>query len=400
MSKKILLIEDDPETAQTYRARLQAQNYEVEYAPDGQSGYYAIYECKPDAVLIDLTLTQMDAVSVIGKIQAQKQFQKMAMFALAESAMARNAEEAMAAGARQLFDKSDARTLDSIVESLHSLFELKVQITVDSKKLPKRGYSAVKHESADAEDSEHRDDLRRLHETFINEYGSLIHPLRKTFLCFSTAKTPGAKQLLLGELLKSIKTLHISAVQCDLDGLAMLIAPLESLVAFLAADIERSNPGIIQCIANAIDLLAFLHNQTSELKGFNELRPSALVVDDENISRKAITLGLQKGRVNATAVDNAERAFQKVEENIFDLMFLDVEMPGSNGLALCSRIRALANHKNTPILFVTAHSDLKTRASSKISGANHFLLKPVNTHELAVTAWTFLFKNRLKSASA
>src|SRR5690348_15462462 len=111
MSKKILLIEDDPETAQTYRARLQAQNYEVEYAPDGQSGYYAIYECKPDAVLIDLTLTQMDAVSVIGKIQAQKQFQKMAMFALAESAMARNAEEAMAAGARQLFDKSDARTL-------------------------------------------------------------------------------------------------------------------------------------------------------------------------------------------------------------------------------------------------------------------------------------------------
>jgi DNA-binding response OmpR family regulator len=99
-------------------------------------------------------------------------------------------------------------------------------------------------------------------------------------------------------------------------------------------------------------------------------------------------------------VDNAEGAFQKAEENIFDLMFLDVEMPGSNGLALCSRIRALANHKNTPILFVTAHSDLKTRASSKISGANHFLLKPVNTHELAVTAWTYLFKNRLKSASA
>jgi two-component system chemotaxis response regulator CheY len=396
--KKILLIEDDPELAQNYRARLQAQNYHVDFAPDGQAGYYAIYDCKPDVVLIDLAVRQMDALSLIGKIRAQKQFQRLQMFALADSSSARSAEQAIAAGANQLFDKSDQTTLNTIIGSLQSLFELKVKITVDSRKIPPAKFTPPPIEELSPSDPEHPDNLSRLHETFIEEYGSLIHPLRKTFLCFSTAKTPGAKLVLVRELLKSIKNLHISAVQCDLNGLAMLIAPLESLVRFLEADIDRSNPGIIQCIANAIDLLAFLHNETSELKGFNNLRPNALVVDDESISRKAISLGLQKGRVNVINVDNAEAAIQKAEENVFDIIFLDVEMSGTNGLMLCSRIRGLVNHKNTPILFVTALDDLKTRASSKISGANHFLIKPVNTYELAVTAWTFLFRNRLKQS--
>jgi len=383
---------------------LQAQNYQVEFAPDGQAGFYAIYEYKPDVVLMDLSLAEMDAVSIIGKIRAQKQFKKLPMFALADSAMCRNADDAVAAGANQLFDKSDPGTLDRIIESLKVLFQpafkTKAAALISSASPSIHAAKSDKGVPASAgEDpaANQATDLNHLHETFIEEYGALIHPLRKTFLCFSTAKTEGARMVLLRELLKSLKTLHISAVQCDLHGLAMLCAPLESLINFLAGDLERSNSGIIQCIANGIDLLAALHNHTDELKRFNQLRPSALVVDDETISRKAITLGLQKGRVAVTAVNDAGAAMEAAETSNFDLIFLDVEMPGTNGLALCTRIRGLLSHKQTPILFITALNDLKTRASSKISGANHFLIKPINGHELAVTAWTYLFRNRLKN---
>src|SRR5688572_23787076 len=97
--KKILVIEDDSDVANLYRSRLQASNYEVEYAADGQTGYYAIYDTKPDVVLLDLTLPQMDAVTLVGKIRAQKKFQKLPMFALADSFNCSNAEDAIAAGA-------------------------------------------------------------------------------------------------------------------------------------------------------------------------------------------------------------------------------------------------------------------------------------------------------------
>src|SRR3954462_15353732 len=97
--KKILVIEDDSQVANLYRSRLQAQNYEVEYAPDGQTGYYAIYDTKPDVVLLDLNVPQVDAVTLVGKIRAQKKFQKLPMFLLADSCMCNNAEEAIAAGA-------------------------------------------------------------------------------------------------------------------------------------------------------------------------------------------------------------------------------------------------------------------------------------------------------------
>jgi CheY-like chemotaxis protein len=425
--KKILVIEDDSNLANLYRSRLQAQNYEVEYAPDGQTGYYAIYDTKPDVVLVDLTLPQMDAVTLVGKIRAQKKFQKLPMFALADSCMCANAEEAIAAGATHLFNKEDPNALNEIVAALNQLFNPFVKLGnsiggTDFHKAPAAGADTAFRRGdtsqsvalstpqrpiepypslAEQVDALERADVNNycpLHNTFIEEYGTLIHPIRKAFLGLSTAKSEEEKSATVEELAKRVNQFRISAVQCEFEGLAMLCTPLEALVKHIQGNLDRATPGVRQTIANAIDLLAALHNHTSILKEFNDLRPSALVVDDETVSRKALSLGLQKGKVQVTSVENADAAITEAEGKMFDLIFLDVEMPGINGFALCARIRMLPNHKKTSIIFVSALSDLKTRASSKISGGNHFITKPVNAHELSVTAWTYLFRNRIKPA--
>ena len=72
--KKIIIIEDDLNVASRLKARL-SSDFEVEIAADGQSGYYSISEHKPNAVLLDVTIQQMDPVSLIGKIRAQKRFE-------------------------------------------------------------------------------------------------------------------------------------------------------------------------------------------------------------------------------------------------------------------------------------------------------------------------------------
>jgi DNA-binding response OmpR family regulator len=429
--KKILVIEDDTTIANLYRSRLQAQNYDVEYAPDGQTGYYAIYDVKPDVVLIDLTLPQMDAVSIVGKIRAQKKFQKLPMFALVDSLMASNAEEAITAGVTHLFNKEDPNTLNEIVAALGDLFNPflkgnRLSGAVNGKAAEPPQASGVaepaprpareiapppakltdeplnfslsslseelaKLEGVETEVNEHAE----LHDTFIQEYGSLIHPIRKAFLNFSTSKALEEKQASAEELVKRTTQLKISAMQCEMEGLGLLCAPLEALMKSIASNLDRATAGTCQTIANAIDVLAALHNRTEQIRELNNLRPTALVVDDENVSRKALGIALQKGRIQTSAAENPENALKEAEEKLFDLIFLDVEMPGMNGFALCARIRMLPNHKSSTIIFVSAFSDLKTRASSKISGGNHFITKPVNANELNVTAWTFLVRNRL-----
>jgi CheY-like chemotaxis protein len=139
-----------------------------------------------------------------------------------------------------------------------------------------------------------------------------------------------------------------------------------------------------------------MNHQVSELPALNRLVPSALVVDDESVSRKAISLGLEKAQIRVTAVDSGELALRECEVSCFDLILLDVEMPGMNGFAVCARVRAMPTHRDTPILFISALDDLRSRASTKISGGNQFITKPVNFLELSITATSLLLKQRLK----
>jgi two-component system sensor histidine kinase/response regulator len=75
---------------------------------------------------------------------------------------------------------------------------------------------------------------------------------------------------------------------------------------------------------------------------------------------------------------------------------LDVEMPGINGFGLCARIRLLPCQKTTPVIFVSALQDLKSRASSLVSGGNHFINRPIDFDELNLTVLTFVIKCRIR----
>ena len=159
---------------------------------------------------------------------------------------------------------------------------------------------------------------------------------------------------------------------------------------------ETASAGSKQVLANAIDFMAAMNQQVSDLPGLNGLTPSALVMDDEAVSRRAITLGLEKANFRVTSVDSGDAAIRECEMTKFDLVLLDVEMPGLNGFAVCARVRGMSAHKETPILFISALDDLRSRASSKISGGNQFITKPVNFLELSITATSLVLKQKLK----
>src|SRR5207302_9145185 len=91
-------------------------------------------------------------------------------------------------------------------------------------------------------------------------------------------------------------------------------------------------------------------------------------------------------------LDDPLAAQRLLEREHFDLIFLDVEMPGQTGLELCVKIRGMEPNRTTPIVFVTSHSDFGSRAQSTLSGGNDFIAKPFLLVDLAVKALSCLFK--------
>jgi CheY-like chemotaxis protein len=119
-----------------------------------------------------------------------------------------------------------------------------------------------------------------------------------------------------------------------------------------------------------------------------------LVVDDEAISRRALAHALERAKLKCLTVEDPRAALDLLSQNKFDLIFLDVDMPGMNGFELCTKLRTMPAHKKTPVVFVTGFTDFENRANSTMSGGNDFIAKPFLFIELAVKALLYILRGR------
>ncbi len=104
-----------------------------------------------------------------------------------------------------------------------------------------------------------------------------------------------------------------------------------------------------------------------------------LAEDEKRMSRALCEIMRQEG-YDVTAVDNGEDALYEAESGIYDLIVLDVMMPGMNGYAVAKKTRAAGIR--TPILMLTAKSELDDKVEGLDSGADDYLTKPFMTKEL------------------
>jgi DNA-binding response OmpR family regulator len=88
-------------------------------------------------------------------------------------------------------------------------------------------------------------------------------------------------------------------------------------------------------------------------------------------------------------------AIAQLSANAHDLIVLDVHMKDLDGFELCSHIRNMALHAETPVFFITGHTSLENRVKSSLRGGNEFLGKPFNIQELALKALTSVISSQL-----
>ncbi len=111
----------------------------------------------------------------------------------------------------------------------------------------------------------------------------------------------------------------------------------------------------------------------------NKNKPHILIVDDHREIRDAVTRYLGKNGFRASSARDAVEMDQKLAAGRFDLIVLDVMMPGEDGLSICRR---LSTQGETPILMLTALGEETDRIVGLEIGADDYLPKPFNPREL------------------
>jgi DNA-binding response OmpR family regulator len=100
-----------------------------------------------------------------------------------------------------------------------------------------------------------------------------------------------------------------------------------------------------------------------------------LIVDDENHLRLSLSLILQKENYRVETAANAEEALDCLQIHEYDLMFLDLHMPGMSGIDLLVEVHRQFPHM--PVLILTAHAALESAIQAVRLGARDYLVKPV-----------------------
>ena len=127
-----------------------------------------------------------------------------------------------------------------------------------------------------------------------------------------------------------------------------------------------------------------------------------LVVDDSPAIQKSLELNLATLKSIRTIdfADNGENALAKADMTNYDLIFLDVMMPGIDGYETCSRLRLKAGYKKTPIIMVSGKTSPLDEVKGVMAGCTTYLTKPVKSdafQKLGNRVLSWLEKNR-KSA--
>jgi DNA-binding response OmpR family regulator len=392
--KRILITEDDALLANIYCEKCRSEGFDVTIAPDGNSAIEELKRNPPDLLLLDLMLPGTDGVQIIRFIRGQAGMEKLPILVLSNAYVTTMVQAAWRAGADKCLTKSTC-TPRQMIGEVRALLEAGRQERAASGTRIVEGAS-----QPDAEWLIDKADVFQasVREQFLRQGPRMMGKLRAAFQGVTEHRNANAATNLL-EVYRAVHALGGAAGLARFGRIAQMCSALEALVRELHDKPKKLNASSLRTIAQALDFIGTLFEREIPDAQANG-SPLILVVDDELISRETVCAALEKASLRALSVDDPLVALKLLEQNRFDLVFMDVEMPGLNGFELCKKLHELESNRNTPVVFVTSLQDFETRARSALSGGVDLIGKPFLMIELAVKALPYVFRSAVKAAEA
>ncbi|WP_227718237.1 response regulator [Microbulbifer sp. Q7] len=156
------------------------------------------------------------------------------------------------------------------------------------------------------------------------------------------------------------------------------------VLAFLGKPVSRD--GLMRALKRALPHQAQSRPQSGSAASLPwPARPRVLAVDDYEANRLLMSEFLRSQNVEVVLASSGEEAFELWREQHFDMIFMDIQMPGMDGIATTQRIRGEESGRRTPIIALTAHVGTEEKSRLLSAGLDDYLSKPVSEVQLTHT---------------
>lgn len=122
---------------------------------------------------------------------------------------------------------------------------------------------------------------------------------------------------------------------------------------------------------------------------------SVMVVDDEKIVRESLFFWFEKDGYTVDTASSGLEALKKLEAYPFDIMFVDIKMPGMDGIELLEKI--MTEYPDTAVIIITAYGSIESAINAMKAGASDYLLKPFKPKYLSLVMEKIMQQKRLTS---
>ena len=385
--KTILIVDDEQIAVHAYREKFQSHGYIVKVADNDQAAMQTLRSEPIALMMLDLCLPGMDGAEVLRNIRSVFDMQALPVVVISNAYLANLGRAALEAGATKCVTKSESNS-DQMLDLVRGLIGVG-HSNVAGATSRVAGFSGDSQTLAPPFEAKYQE---RLVTMLLVSAPEKLAKLRAGHQALARTEHEELRRTELSKMHRQVRWLAAFAGPVGFGKIAQMANALEALLIQLHAKPAKITPSVLRTVAQALDALASLFDQAAHSQTEELAPPRILVVDDETISRETICAALGQADLRAESLDDSLAAHRLLAQKRFDLILLDVEMPGESGPDLCMNIREMETNRATPVVFVTAHSDFGSRAQSTLSGGNDFIAKPFLLVELAVKALTWLFK--------
>jgi CheY-like chemotaxis protein len=412
-TKRILLVDDDPVVVRIYQQGLTRLGFQVITASDGLEALRALRKSTPDVVVLDLMMPKFSGAEVLRFIRSRPGGESMPVIILSNAYMDPGAHDAADMGAHGLLKvkctpASLALEINELLEGKSDLGTPEASRAIPEQQKPRA--EAPAEVSAEPQPAENpaqsvtpppgpavsaQDQARA---ELATHSAAVIARLRESYLTLSQASDERERKLRLDVLYRQVHFVTGLAGLAGYHAISQMASALEALLFSLIDKPANMTASVDRTLSLALEYLRELLREPRASSEELAAEPQALVVDDDKLSNRLVVTALRNASLHAKGTDRPEEALRWLQEKVYDLILLDVEMPGMDGIQLCKRLRTLPGYADTPVIYVTLHSDFETRVRTLSSSGMDLIAKPIVPAELGVKAIMHLLKHQRATA--
>ena len=361
----ILFVEDNPLVLASYRPCLEREGYTVEAATDGEMALEKLPQLKPGLVILDLLLPKLNGAEVLHFIRGHAELKHTPVLILSNAYVDERALKETTPGADKRLLKTQC-TPAALIQAVRELLGM----APAANGTPQSGETGAHF-------------FKETRAALQKDAPAEIAKIREHCQAYIRAGGSPAGLEHLNQLYQRVRFLCARSGLGDCTRIAHLASAIEAMLFEIIFKKHTPAPSALQTITQAVDCLGRLFQDGIESAG-TALKAKVLVVDDDPVCNIVTVSAMKRARLEAVSTQDPVAALDMAQAERYDMVLLDVNMPGLNGFEVCEKLRLMSGYQKTPVIFVTSGDEFQSRARAVLSGASDFIAKPVAPLELAL----------------